>query len=210
MRMTSPNTEARVVLHEVSFPTFFALSRESTGGRIAYDRGTLEIISLSFLRENTKGNLGRMVEVYTLEKELPLLSAGSTTFGREDLERGLEPDASYYIQSASRVIGNTEIELPHDPPPDLVIEVEITRSSINKLDICRALGIREVWRYNGKRLEVNVLRDDGQYEPRPQSSVLPGFPLDYALELLEQRDSLDSNAIARQFEAYVRQGGSEA
>ena len=198
-------SERRVVLHDVSWATFQALSRESTGGRLAYDRGTLEIMSPSREHESIKGLIGRLVEIYTEELNIDIASGGSTTLGREDLHRGIESDESYYIANAPTVRGKGEIELPIDPPPDLVIEVDISRSSVNKLEICRSLGIGEVWRYHDGRIEVHVLREHGNYETVETSRVLPRFPLAEVPRLLELRSEQSETQIARSFRAWVRE-----
>lgn len=205
MSTMAPGSESRVLLHEVSWSTFQALAREASGGRLAYDRGTLEIMSPSFEHESVKKLIGRLIEVFTEELEIDVASAGSTTLGREDLDRGIEADESYYISSASLVRGKEEIELPLDPPPDLVIEVDVTSPSVNKLEICRSLGIAEVWRYYKGRLEIHVLQADGQYSIEEFSKVLPRFPVAKLTSLLGQRDSQSETQIAKSFRSWVRE-----
>lgn len=205
MSTVTSGSESRVVLHEVSWATFQSLSREASGGRLAYDRGTLEIMSPSYEHESVKKLIGRLVEIFTEELEIDIASAGSTTLGREDLDRGIEADESYYIGDAGLVRGKDEIELPIDPPPDLVIEVDVTSSSVNKLEICRSLGIAEVWRYHGQRLEIHVLHADGHYQIEEVSHVLPQFPVAELTRLLGLRDAQSETQLAKSFRAWVRE-----
>ncbi len=94
------------------------------------------------------------------------------TFRREDLERGFEPDSCFYVQSEARVSGKAQIDFSVDPPPDLVIEVDITSPSLNKLPICAQIGVSEVWRYDGVRLEILRL-ESTEYAAVPTSTTLP-------------------------------------
>ena len=113
--------EQRVILDQVSWSTYLKLCDETGNrrGRMAYDQGTLEIMSPSKLHENAKTLLGRIVEAYTEELAIDVDSAGSTTFRREDAQRGFEPDECYYLEHAEAVRGKDEIDLTIDPPPDL-------------------------------------------------------------------------------------------
>ena len=98
-----------------------------------------------------------------------------------------------------------DIELPFDPPPDLAIEVDITRSSMDKLSICAALGIVELWRYRGGAIEVYVLQDSGQYRASELSRVLPEFPIDEVNRLLENRGASNDTQLVRSFRAWIRE-----
>jgi Uma2 family endonuclease len=203
--ISTPRAESRVLLYNVSWATFQSLAREARGGRLAYDRGTLEIMSPSFEHENVNGLVGRLIEIFAEELDVDVTSAGSTTLSRPDLDRSIEADECYYIAGAATMRGKNEIELPLDPPPDLAIEVDISSSSINKLGICAKLGIAEVWRYDGKKVVPYVLQDDGQYALSGASYVLPRFPLDELNRLLDTRGSQSENAIARSFRTWIRQ-----
>jgi Uma2 family endonuclease len=103
---------------------------------------------------------------------------GSTTFRREDLERGFEPDSCFYIQN-EEVRGKDRMDLTVDPPPDLVIEIDITSPSLNKLPIYARMVVPEVWRYDGERMIILVL-EDSDYAETTESRVL-GPVMDSAL-----------------------------
>ena len=160
--------------------------------RSSYAGGTLEIMSPSFRHERFGGALARLVDFVTTMLDIPTVPGGSTTFRREDLDRGLEPDACYYFENAARLTDLDRIDLSIDPPPDLAIEVEVSRTVINRLKIYAALGVPEVWRFDGESLMVLRLDPPGAYAPSPTSGVLPFLPIAEVGHLLV--DSRTSNA----------------
>ena len=172
----SSSADQRVVLHDIDWETYESIleaHRDRSVPRFTYDRGRLEIMSPSPEHEQLKDIAAQLVNVVAEEMVLDLQGLGSTTFRREDLERGFEPDACFYIQNAARIRGKTELDLRTDPPPDLVIEID-TSPSINKFPIFAQLGVPEVWRYNGKRWIILVL-EGGEYVEREESVALPGL-----------------------------------
>ncbi|MBM3734319.1 MAG: Uma2 family endonuclease [Acidobacteria bacterium] len=110
------------------------------------------------------------------------IEAGSTTLDGEDLARGFEPDSAFYFRNARRVAGKGEIELPGAPPPDLVIEVDITSSSLRKLPLMAAMGIPEVWRFDGGVLTILRL-ESGCYRDANASIWLPPLTAEDATRL---------------------------
>ena len=132
-------------------------------------------MSPSVEHEGLARTIAMIVSIVAEELEVDVLDAGSTTFKREDLERGFEPDACFYIQNECRIRGLRRIDLTVDPPPDLVIEVDITSPSLNKLPIYASIGVPEVWRHDGERLTV-LRRQGDRYAEATVSGVLP--PLD--------------------------------
>ena len=198
--------EQRVVLDNISWPTYLAILNdvETCRGRITYDRGMLEIIAPSKLHEHIKRLIGRMVEAFTEELNIDIESVSSTTLKREDLERGFESDECYYIQHAIAVRDKDEIDMMIDPPPDLVIEVDISRSSLNKFGIFSAFGVPEIWRYNGEKLQFYVLQAEGYVEVQV-SSVLPPLSATEILQVLNQRLELSETALIRGFREWVRE-----
>jgi Uma2 family endonuclease len=206
MALISPSLERRVVLENVSWSTFQALMADlgPHRGRIAYDRGTLEIMSPSKKHERLKSLLGRFIEVFTEERDLEVQATGSVTLQREDLARGVEADESYYILNERLVRDREDLDLVEDPPPDLAVEVEVSRSFVNRRGICAALGVPEVWRYDGKSLQVHRLREDGRYRRAKRSSALRGFPIEEAARLLREWTSRSDTRIVREFRSFLR------
>lgn len=198
--------EQRVILDHISWQTYLAIlnDAENCRGRMTYDRGVLEIMAPSKLHEQVKRLIGRMVETFTEELNIDVMGAGSTTFKHEDLDRGFEPDECYYVQHAADVRGKVEIDLLIDPPPDLLIEVDISRSSLNKFGIYRALGVSEVWRYDGERLRFYVLQADAYVEVQ-DSLVLPPLSASQLSHVLSQRLGESETALIRGFRQWVQE-----
>ena len=213
MKSAVAPAEQRVVLENVSWSTFVALlgDIDDRHGRMAFDQGVLEIMSPSILHENAKSLLGRLLEVATEELGIDILSAGSLTMKREDLQRAIEPDECYYVANAAAVRGLEEVDLAVHPPPDLAIEVDISRSSMIKLGIYAALGVREFWRYDGEALTVRVLEAGGSYLIVDRSAVLPDLPLADLVELLNRRAETSETQLVRDFRQRVRErtGGAD-
>jgi len=145
-----------VVLRQISWPTFEALLADlgDHRARIAYDQGTLEIMSPSPKHERLKKLLARLIETFTEELDIDILSCGSTTLKSVLKEKGVEPDECYSVQNEGVVRDKDEIDLEVDPPPDLAVEVEVTKSSLDRRGICAALRIPELWVHDQKKLQV--------------------------------------------------------
>lgn len=178
--LKSPS-EGRVTLRNVGWETYELLVEEDPGRsapRFFYDRGELEIVSPSFEHEAIADVISSLVVELAVELEIDVVSARSTTFKREEFERGFEPDASFYFAvKIPRIRGKRRIDLDAgDPPPDLVVEVDITSPSASKLPIYARLGVAEVWRHDGDRLAILGLQDDGEegsyYAGIPESAIL--------------------------------------
>lgn len=166
-----------VVLHNISWNSYKTIAdnlQDETPAHFTFDRGRLEIIVLSLKHENLKKLLAMLFERITENLEIEIFAAGSTTFQREDLARGFEPDECYYVQNAESMLGKATVNLDFDPPPDLTIEVDLSHSSLNRMSIFAAIGIPEVWRYNESELNMYVLRS-GTYEISEKSQILPGI-----------------------------------
>lgn len=167
--------EERVVLHGISWQTYECLLEDLADRSVphlTYDRGELEIMSPTALHDRIARAIEALVTLTTLEMEVEALSLGSTTFKREDIERGFEPDLCFYTKNESRIRDKKEIDLTIDPPPDLVVEIDITSSTIDKLALFADFGVPEVWRYKDGQFEILQLVR-GLYCPVEASSVLP-------------------------------------
>ena len=192
--------EQRILLRSISWQTYESLADnpDRAGRLMTYDQGVLEIMSPSRVHESDKSMLGRMVERFAEERDIDICSSASTTFKRKDLQRGFEADESYYIRNERIVRDKREINLLADPPPDLVIEIEISRSSISKLALFASIGIPEVWRYNGQMLWLGQLVNE-TYVPISQSIELPGFPVEHAVQILQSIGTASETELIRRF-----------
>jgi Uma2 family endonuclease len=198
----------RLVLQGVDWDTYRRLLRaldERPSLRLTYDRGTLEIMTLTFGHESWGHLLGRLVVALTEELGLPIAGGGSTTFRRKRQRRGLEPDESYWIANEPLVRGKQRIDLRVDPPPDLAIEIDVTRSSLDRLGIYAALGVPEVWRYDGQNLTFHLLGANSQYTTQGASRSFPLVTPADVVGFLAQRGQTDENSVVRQFRTWVRQ-----
>ena len=192
--------ETRTVLEKVRWETFLELAEARTGSvpRMTFDQGVLELMTPRRPHEGSGRLIGRIVETYSEVRGIEILSCGSTTFKRVDLDRAFEPDESYYIAHADLIRPKDEVDLQIDPPPDLVIEVEITRSAIAKLRLFAAMGVPEVWRHDGTRLTMLAL-DRAEYRPLDASLCLPGLTTAMIDSVLARRLERGETALIKAF-----------
>ena len=199
--------EQRVVVHGLDWQSYRKIA-DALGDahvRLTYSDGSLELGQLSYGHERCRSLIGQFIEALTEELDLPIQSGGSTTLNREDLDRGAEPDRCFYIDNEPLVRGKDEIDLAIDPPPDLVVEVDITRSSRARMKIYSPMAIPEVWRYDGAVLRVLQLDDASEYLETTESRFFPGIPLRNLSEFLAQRSQRDDTRLARSFRQWVRE-----
>lgn len=207
MTATLIQSPDRILLHDISWQTYQFLLRDfaqQPAMRLTYDRGELEIKMPLDPHETYKKLLGRLVEALTEELGIEIRSLGSRTCDREDLARGLEPDQCYYIQNEAAIWDKEQIDLTIDPPPDLAIEIDITSSSIDRLDIYANLGIPEIWRYDGRSLVIYNLRDK-QYRVCDRSVAFPLLAASALERFLELKKTTKENALIRLFRTWIRE-----
>lgn len=210
--------EHRILLPNASWGTYerlLAEREERRSPRFFYDRGVLEILSPPAEHDRSSRVVAALVELLAEEADADLFSAGSTTFKREDLSRGFEPDECFYFASNAGsvreiVAGKGNIELDAgDPAPDVVVEVDITSPSLDKLPIYSRLGVPEVWRHDGGRLGILGLADEvGGEEPRyaeaPESAFLPGATGDALSRLVAEGLTLERRVWRRRVREWAR------
>lgn len=155
------------------------LSRERNV-RFTYLHGTLEVTMSLEIHEFSARLIEKFIWILVVALGMKVKTMGSTTLDREALDRSAEPDDAYYIQNQPLVTGR-DVDLDQDPPPDLVVEVDITHTDINKLQLYAAMGVPEFWRYNGEVWRIYSLRD-GEYQ---EVEVSPTFPLVPKVKLYE-------------------------
>src|SRR5258707_1334957 len=137
IRSTNEEQSDSVLLLDIQWSTYCRLVRdlERQSKRLTYDHGALEIMSPSPAHEHAKEWLGSMVTILAEEFEIDFIFGGSTTLKLRKLKKGLEPDQCYWIANYKRIAAKKTINLAKDPPPDLVLEVDITSSSLNRMKI---------------------------------------------------------------------------
>ena len=176
---------------------------DKSSPRFVYDRGELEITVPSYEHEELNRLINDFIVVIAMEWNIEYCNAGSTTFKREDLKRGFEPDSCFYVQRAEQIAGKKRLDLTVDPPPDLVLEVDITHSSLDKLSIFAVVGVPEVWRYDGERARMLALAGDS-YVEREQSLAFSALRSVHLEELLAASQQMPRTAWLRHVRAWAQ------
>ncbi|WP_089721130.1 Uma2 family endonuclease [Candidatus Entotheonella palauensis] len=198
--------EQRVVLENMTWDLYERLleaHRDCSVPRFTYDRGRLEIMSPSAEHEHIKETVALLINIVAEEMGINAEGFGSTTFRRRDLDRGFEPDACFYMANLAQMKGKRELDLEIDPPPDMVVEIDITRSSLDKLSVFAHLGIPEVWRYDGERMRIMILVGTGYVEAE-QSVMFPGVTGERVSGFLEASRFEERLSWLRSVRAWVR------
>ncbi|MGD1906098.1 MAG: Uma2 family endonuclease [Leptolyngbyaceae cyanobacterium] len=180
-----PVGEQRVVLRSLTWLGYLAVRQSLSpdrNTRLTYCEGTLEITMPLEIHEFSAWLIGRFIYILASELGMDIKTMGSTTLDREGLNRSGEPDAAYYIQNQALVAGRT-VDLETDPPPDLVVEVDITHTDIDKLQLYGLMGVPEFWRYNGETWRIYRLQE-GAYKAVDRSPTFPQVPKTKLYEFL--------------------------
>jgi Uma2 family endonuclease len=205
---TTKPAEQRVVFRHLSWENYqqiLAALGNKRSSRLTYDRGTLEITMPSEIHENIVSFVDMFIRVLVGELGLKLKTMGSTTLERSDLQRSAEPDNCYYIQHQPQVAGKI-VDLNTDPPPDLIVEIDITHTDIDKLNLYASIGVAEFWRYNGRILRIYQLRDN-QYIEVENTSIFPLESLEIkgCFQKFLQDYQLDEIEAEKDLRAWVKQ-----
>lgn len=196
--------EQIVELSNISWQTYETLLAEIGDRpiRLTYNRGNLKMMVPSPEHEVYKKVMGRFVETLAEELDVRIEPLGSTTFKRPELI-GAEPDDCFYIQNASAIKGKKRLDMTKDPPPDLVVEIDITSRSDSTLQVYAALGVPEVWIYNGSRLRINRLEERG-YVECDRSLAFPSVAVLEIVSFLEQAETMDYLELVKVFRHWVK------
>ncbi|MBD2314451.1 Uma2 family endonuclease [Desertifilum sp. FACHB-1129] len=196
----------RVLLQDVSWQEFeeiLAELGEDRAARIAYDRGTLEIMTPLPEHESAKELVSDLLKALLEELDIEFLTLGSTTFKNQWMAKGIEPDNCFYIHNEERIRGKRTLDLAIDPPPDLAIEIDVT--SRTHLEIYQALGVPELWRFENGTLQINILQD-GQYISAQCSLIFPNISLtDVIPNFVKQCQISGRNQTLKLFRTWVRE-----
>jgi Uma2 family endonuclease len=197
--------EKRVTFHHLNWQAYQQILQalgERRTAHLTYDRGILEITMPLEDHKFAARLIERLIYFLVVEMGLKIKTMGSTTLEREDLDRSPEPDNAYYIQHQPLVAGRT-VDLQQDPPPDLVVEIDITHTDLDKLQLYASLGVPEFWRYNGRFWWIYQLQD-GQYQEVDWSPTFPFVPKERLYEFLNQAQQ-DEVEAEQTFRTWVRQ-----
>lgn len=196
-----------VLLNGIQWETYEKLVcdlESQNGPRLAYDHGTLEIMSPLPRHENRKETLTLLVNIVAAERNVDVQAFGSTTFRRASAQRGAEPDSCFYIQSVDLLPENLDDADPDTlPPPDLVIEIDQTSPSLDKLPIYASLGVPEIWRDNGRQVVI-LRKEESSYVEHTESGVLTGVTAERLSEFLSLSRTMKRTAWLRRLQIWAR------
>ena len=154
--------------------------------------------------EKPKNVIHTLITALRDELDTDVESLGSTKLRAEMKAKGAEPDDCFYIQNAARVIGKTDLDLEHDPPPDLVIEIDRTSASLNKFPIYAGLGVPEIWRVSKGQVRIFLLAGDG-YEEHAASGAFKFLPAQIISAFLARGLAEGERKAAIAFRPWVRE-----
>ena len=205
---TQAPAEQRIAFNGFDYQKYLALS-ELMGEqpvRITYDRGSVELMTVSREHEYYRHILALLVGVVAEEMDIDTSGGGMMTFRREELDRGFEHDECWWIQNQPRMRGRIDYDPDNDPPPDLGLEIEVSRGVLNRLGIMAALGVPEIWRFNSETLRVLLLGPDGQYHESARSQAFPFLPVAELARFVKMWATAPSDtAVVRAFREWVRE-----
>jgi Uma2 family endonuclease len=196
----------RIQLQKINWNEFEAILDElgdKRACRIAYSDGVLEIRMPLAEHEVDKELIGDMVKILLEELDIDNECFGSTTFKRQDVAKGIEPDQCFYVENHAVMIGKRRVDLTVDPPPDLAIEVDVT--SKTGLDAYQSLGVPELWCLEGGQLRISLLQD-GQYQDTNSSPHFPNFPIIEGIsQFLDRSQTEGRSQTLKTFRQWVRE-----
>ncbi len=199
-----PGLQEQVVHLKVSWETYETLAAgigEDSHTLLSYDGETLELMSPHTDHEAYKTLIGALLDILVIEWDFNLYNTGSSTLEVKPV--GAEPDTSYYIQNAIKVGGLKKIDLRTSPPPDLVVEIDMSHSRMDKLNLYATIGVPEFWRLDREGLQAFALID-GVYAAIDVSAVIVGLPMNELARFLERRLEPDRRAVYKDWQAWLR------
>jgi Uma2 family endonuclease len=140
--------------------------------RVSFNDGRLEVLSPLPEHEEYKDIIHDLLRALVRGLAWRMESRGSATLRRKVKAKGAEPDGCYWVQTADRMIGKRTLDLSTDLPPDIVVEIDLTHQSAEKFSIYAALGVPEIWRYDGKLMHFYKLEGE-QYSEVASSAAFP-------------------------------------
>lgn len=197
----------RVLLHNFSWQQFENLLinlGDNRASRIAYDAGTLEIMTPLPEHEYFKQSISIAIEDIAEVLEYDYESYGSTTWRREVKQAGLEPDNCFYFQNEALIRGKIQFDLNEDPPPDLALEIDLTSKSLNRFPIYARLGIPELWCYEEGTLKIYCLQGENYLEVE-QSCIFPTLNIRDLPQIIQSYRLQGRRALRRAVRTWARE-----
>jgi Uma2 family endonuclease len=209
LQQTNTHVEGvqRFIFNDADWSFYESVGRNLGERRVfaTYYEGRLEVVTVSLLHEKITDLLVIMVRVLAEETSLPLGGAGMTTLKRMDLDAGVEPDSSFYTAHELQMRGKTELDLTRDPPPDLAIEVEVTRRLGARKSIYRELGVPEVWVYSPASGLNILIKQQDSYVSSDRSPTFPMISPAEMSQFVNEWVGNDETAFTKAFRRRVQQ-----
>src|SRR5262245_26460125 len=185
--------EQRFLVHGVPWDSYvvFGEALLNVPVRLTYSRGSLEFMPTSLEHEEYAHLLVLLMVAWCVESNIKVKGYGRSTLRRRDQDRGMEPDACFYFTNLTRIRGKKRFALPGDPPPELAIEIEVSRSVLDRLEILAAVGVAEVWTFDGTRLRIHRLDASGRSRLHKRSLALPTLPVQELARFVKLGESED-------------------
>ena len=205
--LTSSRCADRILLYNLSWQQYENLLSDLGEGckaRMAFDRGTLEIMTPLLEHEYYKEIIGDLVKEIADELEVDYESFGSTTWKREIKLAGVEPDNCFYFQNEARIRGKLEYDLEQDPPPDLALEIDITSKSLPRFPIYARLGVPEIWVYDAGALSIYQLLGE-EYHEVDRSQIFPQLRIQELPQLMAEEMQNGRRALRSRVRDWVRE-----
>lgn len=177
---------------------------EASHLRISYNRGNLNIMTLSSLHENYSALVQDIIRQISMQKRIKVLCYKSSTIKVSKALKGVEPDGCFYVQSADKLPNKLRIDFSRDPMPDIVLEIDIYHDSKAKFEIYAGFGVKEIWRYDGEKFGIYELQKNAEYKEVKRSKSLPILTAKVLTDLLNQSNEKDQYEILLAFEEWLK------
>lgn len=194
-----------LVVPEATWDDFERLLDELTdhpGVRVSFDQGRLVAASRLRAHQHFARILGDIADIVADGYGLDLEAIGSTTLKCRTRAQGVEADAAFYVANAKRVAGRVTLDLSVDPPPDVAIEIDLWNDSVHKFPVYAALGVPEIWRYDGRHVEIRLL-ESGEYRMAAASKTFPVLTPQVMERFLELSRTASRSAARRACKQWV-------
>ncbi|XGV99417.1 MAG: Uma2 family endonuclease [Leptolyngbya sp. BL-A-14] len=207
-------SEQRIVLEKISweqFETILAEMGAERTTRFTFDRGRLEMMTPLDEHDRCHKLIESLILVLADIMQLPVEGYKAPTLKRFDLNIAIEPDTGYYLQHERDMRGKAAIDLAIDPPPDIVLDVALNKSTLDRLALYAALGVPEVWRYVSQpgddflkgNFQLYTLDGTG-YVDSTSGFAFPFLPAGRILQFIDESDALGLMSALRSLREWLQ------
>uniref|UniRef100_UPI00333FE7F9 Uma2 family endonuclease n=1 Tax=Prochlorothrix hollandica TaxID=1223 RepID=UPI00333FE7F9 len=160
--------------------------------RLKYKSGEILLMSPLPRHGREAHLLARIVELL-LESQNRNYEGFTPITMRDPQVGGIEPDYCFYIDNWQAAAGKDRIDWQTEPPPDLVIEIDV--SSYTDVADYAPYGVPEVWIFRRSGLAIYQLQGSG-YEPAIASRFFPDVKLGAIVTDTLDRAAIDGSGTA--------------